>query len=177
MPIGPVETTGVSCGTVRDGSSANTRYLTISWTTVEDVPDRTSRYVVSVLPLEQTGTEMVHEVRPGSSEFMNKQLEVEVEVGTEYQITVRADNCGDRQDGNNVTITGFSGMCMLLVLELISEDGIYLSAVPHPSHVGSVRKVYRVRSGVAVLYALDITVDIIVRSYFPCILTLLSAFL
>ena len=123
MPIGPVETTDVSCGTVHGGSSANTRYLTISWTTVEDFPDQTSRYVVSVLPLEQTGTEMVHEVRPGSPEFMNKQLEVEVEVGTEYQITVRADNCGDRQEGNSATITGFSGMCMLLVLESILEGG------------------------------------------------------
>ena len=115
MAIGPVETTGVSCGTVRDGSSANTRYLTISWTTVEDFPDQTSHYVVSVLPLEQAEIEMVHEVRPGSSEFMNKQLEVEVEVGTQYQITVRADNCGDRQEGNSAIIPGFSGMCRLLV--------------------------------------------------------------
>ena len=41
-----------------------------------------------------------------------------------------------------------------------------LSTVPHPSHVGSVRRVYRVRSGVAVLYALDITVDIIVSHTF-----------
>jgi len=90
---------------------------------VEDFPDQSSRYVVSVLPLEQTGMEMVHEVRPGSSEFMNKQLEVEVEVGTQYQITVRADNCGDRQEGNSATITGLSGLCMLFVLELISEGG------------------------------------------------------
>ena len=104
MAIDPVEVTDVSCGPIRDGSSASTRYLTISWTTVEEFPDQTSRYVVSVLPLEQTGTEIVHEVRPGSSEFMNKQLEVEVEVGTQYQITVRADNCGDRQEGKNVTI-------------------------------------------------------------------------
>jgi len=66
---------------------------------------------------------MMHEVRPGSSEFMNKQLEVEMEVGTQYQITVRADNCGDRQEGNSVTITGFSGMYMLLVLELILVGG------------------------------------------------------
>ena len=110
MAIDPVEVTDVSCGPIRDGSSASTRYLTISWTTVEEFPDQTSRYVVSVLPLEQTGTEMVHEVRPRSSEFMNKQLEVEVEVGTQYQITVRADNCGDRQEGNSVTITGFNGM-------------------------------------------------------------------
>ena len=90
---------------------------------MEDFPDQISRYVVSVLPLEPTGTEMVHEVRPGSSEFMNKQLEVEVEVGTQYQITVRGDNCGDRQEGNSVTITGFNGMCTLLVLELITEGG------------------------------------------------------
>jgi len=164
---GPVVTTGVSCGTIRDGSSTNTRYLTISWTTVEDFPDQMSHYVVSVLPLEQTGTEMVRDVRPGSSEFMNKQLEVEVEVGTEYQITVRADNCG--QEGNSVTITGFSGMHVLFVSVRIDSRRWLLSTVPHPSHVGSVRRVHRVRSGVAVLYALDITVDIIVSSYFHCI--------
>ena len=52
MPGGPVEITGVSCGTVHGGSSTSTHYLTISWTTVENFPDQTSRYVVSVLPLE-----------------------------------------------------------------------------------------------------------------------------
>ena len=121
---------------------------------MEDFPDQTSHYVVRVLPLEQTGTEMVHEVRLGSSEFMNKQLEMEVEVGTQYQITVRADNCENRQEGNSATITGF----MLHVVSVrIDFRRWLLSTVPHSSHVGSVRRVYRVRSGVAVLYALWIS--------------------
>ena len=158
MAIGPVETTGVSCGTVRDGSSANTRYLAISWTTVEDFPDQTSRYVVSVL---QTGTEMVHEVRPWSSEFMNKQLEVEVELGTQYQITVRADNCGDRQEGNSVTRPVFQNgiiECFYIAIDLTLP---YLSTVPLAPRIG-MRRVDRKESGGAVLHVLGITIDFVV---------------
>ena len=56
---------------------------------------------------------MVHAIRPVSSEFMNKQLEVEMEVGRSH--VVRADNCGDRQEGDSRTITGFNGMYVHVV--------------------------------------------------------------
>ena len=65
VPRGPVETTGISCRIVHDGSSARMHYLTISWTTVENFPDQMSCCVVSMLPLESAGTETVYEVRPG----------------------------------------------------------------------------------------------------------------
>lgn len=57
---------------------------------------------------------MVYEVKQGSIEFINKQLVVEVELGTEYQIRVRTDNCGDRLEGENTTTTVLlNGMKML----------------------------------------------------------------
>lgn len=57
---------------------------------------------------------MVYEVKQGSIEFINKQLVVEVELGTEYQIRVRTDNCEDRLEGENATTTVLlNGMKML----------------------------------------------------------------
>ena len=116
--IGPINTTGITCGKIDYSSSEHTRNLTLSWTTNEDFPNQTSRYVVTALPTKRPGTEMVYEVRWGSIEFINKQLAVEVELGTEYQIKVRTDNCEDRLEGENATITVLlNGMKMCFYLQ------------------------------------------------------------
>lgn len=105
VQLGPVNTTDISCSEIRNGRKNHTRNLTISWATTEIFPDKTSRYVINVLPLEEAGEERVYKIGQERSSFSNKQVTVEVKLGAEYQIKVSANNCEDRLEGKSATTT------------------------------------------------------------------------
>ena len=135
---GPVETSNVTFGSVRDGSSEDVRNITTGWETDEDYPNQTSGYVLTLHPVDPP-TPGIKKIRPGRSEFTEKRVELRVSLGVLYNVSVRTDNCGDRQEGNTVTKS----------LLLNGMLGVYVDIVPVPvyvyihvhSHVGCVELV------------------------------------
>ena len=58
-----------------------------------------SSYVVTLLLVDPPGTVMQYSITQGMPGFSEKQYQLEVEVGTEYTVSVRTDNCDDSLQG------------------------------------------------------------------------------
>ena len=96
MSTGKAETESVRFGAVK--GIGDMRNVTIYWETNEEFPNRTSRYVITLSPADPFGRE-VFIVEPGSPGFEEKQMEVTLLLGVEYNVSVRTDNCNDTQQG------------------------------------------------------------------------------
>ena len=99
----------ITCDNVRDVGDEGMRNVTILWETDEEFPDRTSGYSITLRPVDPPGPDKVYTVLPGSSEFMERRMELSVSLGVEYNISVWTLNCGDRNGSSAVKTLLYNG--------------------------------------------------------------------
>jgi len=95
MVAGPPPAPSIALYTISKTGRPTTHNVTISWTEPVLFSSHISRYVITVSPPAPSCASGQCLVGTGKTE-----IQVTLNIGQKYNFTVRADNCGDEQMGN-----------------------------------------------------------------------------